>query len=120
MKTKLFEDSIVKASGRLMAACLPFLTLGMLGEKTSLIAAAIVAAILLLVFAGRIVSLIAGKTAISNHLLENKVSEILAFPYAIALSGAIATQAGIEADYMLWFGAALALLMLLTPSRQKK
>ena len=118
MKLKIFKDSIAAAAAKVVAACLPFLTIGMLGSDVTAIVSGIVGAVALVTLIVRAVMLLGKTEARTIASLDGTVIDILSFPYAIALSSLIAIPAGYDATPGLWLAAILADLALIPTKSQ--
>ena len=118
MKLKIFKDSIAAATAKVVAACLPFLTIGMLGNDVTAIVSGIVGAVALVTLIVRAVMLFGKTEARTIASLDETVSDILSFPYAIALSSLISIPAGYDATPGLWLAAILAALALIPTKSQ--
>lgn len=114
MKTNFFKDSLAAASAKLIAACLPFLTIGMLGSEITAVVSCIVALVAAVILLVRVVMLLGKTEAKIIPLLDEDVSDILSFPYAIAISSMIAIQAGNDAVLGLWFALGLAVIIIIS------
>lgn len=80
MKLKIFKDSIAAAAAKVVAACLPFLTIGMLGSDVTAIVSGIVGAVALVTLIVRAVMLLGKTEARTIASLDGTVSDILSFP----------------------------------------
>lgn len=107
----IFEDSIAEGTAKLMAASMPFITIGLLGNPTVTyisVATGLVAMIALII---RVSLLMANKRGITrDNIFNNIIGDLLSFPYAIALSSAILMTNGIDATSGLWFAGILGVM----------
>ncbi len=120
MITEIFKDSLADGAAKVLAATLPFITLGMLGNEWMSYVSCAIGIIAAVVVVVRFLSLLKDTTKVRKvELLDKAVSDILSFPYAMALCSAILMQAGIDASYGLWFGGLLALGVIGSVSAEK-
>lgn len=107
MDTKFFNDSIVDASAKVIAASLPFITMGLLGHTALLIAAGSVGGVFLFVFLIR--SFVLFKKVPLHLPVLDKIMNGLIFPYIFAVSFAIGIAQGESGGwYGIWFSLFLA------------
>lgn len=117
----IFEDSYAKSFFKLTCASLPFITVGMLGEKTTLYASAAVGALALLAMIVRIAICLTDKTtATQNTAFSRDIDDVLALPYALALSSSIAGMMGYSEKSGLWLAAILCILMVISNHVKKR
>lgn len=107
MDHTIFSDSIVEASAKIIAASLPFMTMGMIGHPALLIAAGSTGCVALFVFLIRILVLFKKDSKVIPVL--DRIINSLLFPYVFALSFSIGIAYG-EANgwYGIWFSLFLA------------
>lgn len=95
-----------------MAGCLPFLTLGMLGNHAATIAASCVGVAALLTLTIRFAMLLRGNVKPARIAVADTIAnEIMSFPYAIALSSTILICHDTDATSGLWLSALLCLII---------
>lgn len=117
----IFEDSYAKSFFKLTCASIPFTTVGMLGEKTTLYVSAAVGALALLAIIVRIAMFLTGKTAaVENTAFSHDVDDMLALPYALALSSSIAGMMGYSVKPGLWLAAMLCILLIISNHVKKR
>lgn len=116
MKKLLKGDVYYETYYKVCAAMLPMITVGMIGGQIGLGWGRVVAWIAACVGVIAMVALIFRVASASRNseggssVVVGIVSELLALPYALMLSGLIAMLFGIDASYALWIAAAFALL----------
>ena len=116
MKRILKGDVYCEMYYRVCAAMLPMITVGMIGGQIGLGWGRVVAWIAACVGVIAMVALIFRVASASRNseggssVVVGIVSELLALPYALMLSGLIAMLFGIDASYALWIAAAFALM----------
>lgn len=107
MNYNLFSDSIEEASSKIIAASLPFITMGLIGKPALLIAAGSVGGVFLFVFIIRAIILF-NKEPKSIPVLD-KIMDGLLFPYVFGLSFGIGIAYGERSGwYGVWFSLFLA------------
>lgn len=107
MKTGLFPDSLADAAAKVIAACLPFMVMGMIGHPALLIASGSVATVFLFVFLIR-VFMLSRRPAVEHPMLDAIMNQ-LTFPYAFAVSFGIGIAYGERSGwYGIWFTLFLA------------
>lgn len=108
---KLFkDDSYTSMFFKIMTASLPFITIGMLGNRLVMYISCAVGGLALI---GGIARLCSKSECSYRTELSRDVDEILQLPYAIALSSCIASAFGIKAEMGLWFALALSVFIVL-------
>ena len=99
---KLFQDDIYASMFcKLIAASLPFITIGMLGSTVIMYISGVIGAVALVGLVARIFS----KT--------KTVEQTAQLPYAFALCYAIAALQGVDEPSMLWVAVALAIIVII-------
>ena len=102
------KNSISDLSSIILGAVLPFLTIGMLGNKIILYISAAVGILALTLFVYGFFR----KYQLQVENILHKVIEILGLPYGIALSAAILDQNGIDASIGYWFSLLVIILAI--------
>ena len=119
MKTGIFSDSITEASSKIIAASLPFITMGLIGHPALLIAAGSTGGVFLFVFLIR-VYLLTSRPPVRMPVLDSIMDGLL-FPYVFALSFGIGIAYGERNGwYGVWFSLFLALFVVIGACVQKK
>ncbi len=117
----IFEDSYAKSFFKLTCASIPFTTVGMLGEKTTLYVSAAVGTLALLAMIVRIAMCLTGKTAATvNTAFSHDVDDMLVLPYALALSSSIAGMMGYSEKSGLWLAAMLCIMLIISNHVKKR
>lgn len=112
MKPGLFTDSLTDAAAKIMVACLPFMTMGMIGHSALLIASGSVATVFLFIFLIRIF-MVQRNGAKVCPVLDNIVNQMM-FPYICAVSFAIGIAYGEKSGwYGIWFALFLGLFIVI-------
>lgn len=107
MKNGLFEDSLSDASARVIAGCLPFMTMGMIGHSALLIASGSLGTVALFVFLWS-VFLVQKRGPIHRPVVDTIMNQLI-FPYVFALSFGIGIAYGERSGwYGVWFALFLA------------
>lgn len=106
MKNGLFADSITDMAARIIAACLPFMTMGMIGHKALLIASGSVGTVFLFVFLARL--FVVQKNGIREIPVLDTIMNQMTFPYVFAVSFAIGTAYG---EVSGWWGIGFAVVL---------
>ena len=112
MKTGIFADSITEASIKIIAASLPFITMGLIGHPALLIAAGSTGGVFLFVFLIR-TYMLTNRYPKRMPLLDNIMNGLL-FPYVFALSFGIGIAYGERNGwYGVWFSLFLACFVII-------
>ena len=112
MENKFFPDSWVEAFAKIIAASLPFITMGLIGHPDLTIAAGSVGGVALFAFLIRIAVLFK-KQAKRIPVLDSIMNGLL-FPYAFAVSFGIGIAYGEKSGwYGIWFSLFLAAFIII-------
>lgn len=114
MKIGIFSDSVLAGSAKVVAASLPFITLGMLSDNVTKIVAGIFGATALVILVVRFCMLLGSAEPRRIASIDNDVDDVVIFPGAFALSSLIAMHAGIDASFGLWFALVVAVLAVVS------
>ncbi len=108
---KLFQDDIYASMFcKLIAASLPFITVGMLGSTVIMYISSVIGAVALVGLVARIFS----KTkTVEQTAISRDIDDLLQLPYAFALCYAIAALQGVEEPSVLWMAVALAIIVII-------
>lgn len=112
---KIFDDGVADAMSKVVAATLPFITICLMTELPVWYSAVVfvIGVIALVALIVRVIALVMNKCKVAPGGFLNKViGDLLAFPYAVALSSTIAIASGIDAQVGLSFAGLLAVLVV--------
>lgn len=121
MRTGIFADSITEASAKIIAASMPFITMGLINRPhpALLIAAGSVGGVFLFVFLIR-VFMLASRYPKRIPVLDSIMTGML-FPYVFGLSFAIGIEYGERNGwYGVWFSLFLACFVIIAACVSKK
>lgn len=108
---EIFADSAVSVMAKILAASLPFMTVGMFGWPTVMCISVAVGSVAMLGLIFRFAMLSVGKReAVVNMTVDKVVGDVLSFPYAFALCSVICMANGVDAAGGLWLAGVLAVL----------
>lgn len=117
----LFKDGKAACLIRVAEFMLPLMLLGSLGNQVLLYISGAIAAVALVLFVARLVAVRKSGTACENAGgWAAMVGSLLDFPYIVLLCSLIAMQAGIDAEFGLWFALGLAVLVIVSHLGGKK
>ena len=103
MRNGLFADSITETAAKIVVACLPFMTMGMIGHPALLIASGSLATVFLFIFLIRI--FLVQKNGVKVDPLLDRIMSQMTFPYVCAVSFAIGVAYG---EVSGWWGIGFA------------
>lgn len=112
---RIFDDGVADAMSKVVAASLPFITVGLMKEMSVwyAVVVALIGAAALVALVVRVIALAMNKCEPTpGGLLQKLIGNLLSFPYAVALSSTIAIAFGIDAQVGLSFAGLLALLVV--------
>lgn len=114
---KLFQNDIYASMFcKLIAASLPFITIGMFGLPVIMYVSGIIGALALIGMIARIFS----KTAIVEPTpVTRDIDDLLQLPYAFTLCYSIAALQGLDEPSVLWLALAIAVIVII-PNHIKK
>lgn len=112
MENNFFPDSWVEAFAKIIAASLPFITMGLIGHPVLTIAAGSVGGLALFAFLIRIAVLFK-QQPVRIPALDKTINGLI-FPYVFALSFAIGIAYGEKSGwYGIWFSLFLAAFIII-------
>lgn len=103
MKNGLFADSLTDAAAKIVVACLPFMTMGMIGHPALLIASGSLGTVFLFFFIIRV--FIVQRNGVKDCPVLDAIMHQMWFPYVCAVSFAIGTAYG---EVSGWWGIGFA------------
>lgn len=113
-KTFIFEDTYMESFLRIMCASLPFITVGMLWNSVILYVSVAVGVLALAALIARMAVCLKRCTVEEEPTAFSRdVDNLLALPYAMALSTAIAMGAGFNVSFIYWVALFLGVMMVL-------
>ena len=117
----LFNDRKAACLIKVTEFMLPLMLLGSLGNPVLLYISAIIAAVALILFVVRVIAVKkSGKVCENTAGWPAIVGGLLDFPYIVLLCSLIAMQAGIAAEFGLWFAFGLAVLVIVSAASRAK
>lgn len=115
MRTHIFEDTYIESFSKIICASLPFITVGMLWNSVILYVSVAIGVLSLAALVVRMATVCFKKCAVegSQTAFSRDVNNLLALPYAMALSTAIATGAGFDVSFTYWLALFLGVVTIL-------
>lgn len=114
LKIRIFEDTYMESFFRIMCASLPFLTVGMLWNNVILYVSVAIGVLALAASIARMTVCFKRRAVEKEPSAFSKdVNDLLALPYAMALSTAIAVGAGFDVSFTYWLALFLGAVMVL-------